>query len=270
MRIVRNMVYSERMNSAATLRLPPRASTVAAEVPAPARRRPPQDGNGSHDGLSPVQRRLMVGSIAAAHVVAVWALLQVREVRDAVAEVAPMFVSIVAPPAPPKIEPPPPPPMPVQRRVTPPPRVIAAAPTPAPAPFVVPAPPEVVEPAPPQVVAAPAPVVAAPAPPAPAPPPPAPAPKVIPASEVEYLEPIEIVYPRLSIRMGETGTVMVRLLIDPTGMPRDVQVSRSSGHARLDDAAIAAVKKARFKPPTENGRPVAGVTNVPVNFQLEK
>src|SRR5690349_19760679 len=68
-----------------------------------------------HDGLSPGQRRVMVGAVLAVHVFGGWALLQIREVREAVADVAPTFVSLVAPPAPPepvKIEPPPPPPKP--------------------------------------------------------------------------------------------------------------------------------------------------------------
>jgi hypothetical protein len=55
-----------------------------------------------HDGLGPGQRRVMVGAVLAAHVVGVWALLQIREVRDAVAEAAPMFVNLIAPPSPPE------------------------------------------------------------------------------------------------------------------------------------------------------------------------
>src|SRR5689334_4851470 len=96
-----------------------------------------------HDGLSAGQRRAMVGAVLAAHVVGGWALLQIREVREAVADVAPMFVSLVAPPAPPepvRIEPPPPPPKPQPIVKQPPkPVIVAAKPSPAPAPFVAPA-----------------------------------------------------------------------------------------------------------------------------------
>ena len=52
--------------------------------------------------------------------------------------------------------------------------------------------------------------------------------------------------------------------------PRTVQVSRSSGFTRLDDAALSAVQKARFKPYTENGQPTAGWALVPLDFTLEK
>jgi periplasmic protein TonB len=216
------------------------------------------------DGLTPVQRRSMIAAVLVMHAAAVWGLLQVREVRDAVAEAAPMFVDLIAPPAPPT---PPAPTPPVQRplpkRPPLPAALITAAPAPAPAAFVAAPPPELPEPpAPP----APALVQAPVAPPAP-PPPPA---RIIPASAVQYLEPPVLEYPRLSRRLGETGRVMVRVYIDEAGLPRNVQLSQSSGHLRLDDAAVAAVRKARFKPYTEGGRPTPGWASIPIDFELEK
>jgi protein TonB len=245
-------------------------------------RLPPLDR--SADGLSAPQRRLMVAGILAAHVAGIWGLMQVGAVRDAVRETVPMFVDLIAPeptppapPPPPPLPPPPtprppapvpPPPRPIKK--PPPPRpVIKAAPRPAPAEFVVP-------PAPPPepVVEAPAPVAAAPAPVAPPPPAPPPAapppPKEIPASAVQYLAPPVLEYPRLSLRRGESGRVLVRVYIDTAGLPRTVQVSTSSGFARLDDAAVAAVRKARFKPYTENGQAIAGWALIPLKFELER
>ena len=86
----------------------------------------------------------------------------------------------------------------------------------------------------------------------------------------ELLEPPAPGYPRLSKRNAESGRVMVRVFIDTAGLPRNVQVSSSSGFVRLDDAAVAAVQKARFKPCTENGQPTAAWTIVPIHFELEK
>jgi protein TonB len=209
----------------------------------------------------------MVGAIAGAHVAAFWALLQVREVRDAVADVAPVFVSLVAPATPAKIAPPPPSPtLPPRRSITPERAVIAAAPAPAKTPFVVaPSPPEPLPPPPAPVV------VAMPVPPSAAPPPaPAPQARTLSTSAVQYLEPLQVDYPRLSKRLGETGVVTLRIFIDEAGRVREAQVSRTSGHPRLDDAAMAAVQKARFKPPSENGQAVSGYAQVPVDFQLEK
>jgi protein TonB len=170
-----------------------------------------------------------------------------------------MFVNLIAPPAPPA-QPPPPAPQPIQKKQTPAP-VIAAAPSPAPEALVVPAQPEV-----PLLPTPPAPVAIVEAPPAP----PAPPPKMIPASAIQYLVPPEPEYPRLSRRNGESGTVIVRAFADEAGVPHQVQVERSSGFARLDEAAMSAVRKTRFKPYTENGKPVAGWVRMPFPFELEK
>lgn len=220
------------------------------------------------DELPPAQRRAAVATILALHVAAAWGLLQVDAVRTAVAEAAPLFVELIAPPAPERPPEPPAPPPPPQPKTPPPPApVIAAAPRiEAPAAFVVPeTPPEPVPPAPP---APPVVVVAAPAPPAP-PPPPA-APRELPASAIQYLEPPEPVYPRASRRAGEAGLVVVRVFVGTDGLPRQLQVLQSSGFVRLDEAALEGVRRARFKPPTENGQPTAGWARIPIPFELEK
>jgi periplasmic protein TonB len=212
------------------------------------------------DGLSRAQLGVVVAAIAALHVGGGWALLQIPAVADAVREVAPVFVSFIAPEAPPT--PPAPPPLPVPPVVTkplPPVPVIAAAPSPAPAPFEV-APP----PAEPVVLAPVAPVPAVVAVPAPAQPT-----KTIPAEAVQYLVKPPLEYPRASSRLRESGTVIVRVLIDEAGLPKEVQVSTSSGYARLNEAAVAAVRKARFKPYTENGRPLPAVAFIPLVFDSE-
>lgn len=197
----------------------------------------------------------MVGLIVALHAAGGYALMQVRQVREALADAAPMFVQLVAPPAPaapppPVVKPLPKAPPPVRKPL------ITAAPVPSPVPPSFTAPPE-----PP-----PLPVIAeAPAPPAP----PAP-PRTIPASAVQYLEPPVPAYPRASRRAGESGRVVLRVFIDEAGLPRQLQVQSSSGFVRLDEAAAAAVAKARFKPYSDNGQPVAGWALVPLSFDLEK
>jgi len=239
----------------------PSRSLPAPSRSAPARVRP----RPRNDGLSRSQWQLVVAAIVALHVAGAWALLRVREVQDAVRDVAPMFVSLIAPDKPPEpvVVPPPPKVQPkVVQRPTP---IIAAAPTPQPRPepaFVVPA---QVEPPPP------APVEVAVAPPAPVPVAPAPAPpKIIPASAVQYLEPIALDYPRLSRKLGEAGRVMLHVYIGQDGLPKQVDLSQSSKFGRLDDAALAAVRKARFRPPTVNGQLVEGWAYVPIDFELEK
>jgi protein TonB len=214
------------------------------------------------DALPPLARRSLVGAVVLAHLGGAWALLQVEAVRNAVAEVAPLVVDFVAPPPPPdEPKPPPPPPPPVVPRTLPPPPppvIATAAPVEEaqPAAMVVPPP----EPAPP-----PAEPVAPPAPPAPPP-----VVRSIPATAVSYLEPPAPVYPLASKRLNEQGEVLIRVEIGADGRARQVLVSRSSGHQRLDNAALAAVRAARFKPYTENGVPLVVWSTVPIQFELEQ
>ncbi len=75
-------------------------------------------------------------------------------------------------------------------------------------------------------------------------------------------------YPPLSRRLGESGVVVLRVLIDEEGVPREVRVETSSGFTRLDEAASAAVRRARFVPHSEGGRTRAAVARVPIRFEL--
>lgn len=106
-------------------------------------------------------------------------------------------------------------------------------------------------------------VATPPAPPAP----PAPAvPRTV--SSVEYIKAPQPVYPSISRRLGESGTVVLRILISERGLPEQVSVHKSSGFANLDEAGRQAALRALFKPLIENGKPVPVFVMVPLNFQL--
>ena len=227
--------------------------------------------------LSAGQRPVFTGLILLAHLLVVWGLLQLGPVRDAVRKATPLFVQLMlpaAPPAPPR--PALPLPLPAPPSAKPPPAALVSVTAPSPVAAVLVAPTLAAEavPAPPAPVQAilPTPVAAAPVAPLPPPPAPAaPAPRALPSSAVQYLVAPVLVYPRLSQRNAETGRVMVRVLIGAAGgAPVSAQISQSSGHARLDEAAIAAVQKARFKPPTDMGQSVEGWALIPIDFDLEK
>jgi protein TonB len=116
-------------------------------------------------------------------------------------------------------------------------------------------------------------VVAAaePTPPAPPPPPaPLPAPKTIPPTAVRYLEPPAPAYPAASRRLGEIGRVVLRVEIGTDGRARQVLLSRSSGHTRLDESASTSMRAARFVPYSENGVALVVWTLVPIEFELEQ
>ena len=63
------------------------------------------------------------------------------------------------------------------------------------------------------------------------------------------------------------GTVVLWLIVDENGKPRDIKVARSLGMG-LDQKAIEAVRNWKFEPAMKDGRPVAVQINVEVNFRL--
>ncbi|WP_425253170.1 energy transducer TonB [Janthinobacterium sp. NFX145] len=172
-------------------------------------------------------------------------------------------ISIIAPPAPPK---PPAPSVPktvelsapVPRAVIPPLPLIAVAPSE----------PTITPPQPTRAEAAPAVATAAPtAPSAPSPTPPAPSmPRTV--SSVEYIKAPQLIYPNLSRRLGESGTVVLRILINEKGLPEQILIQKSTGYNNLDEAGRQAAQRALFKPMIENGKPVPVYVLVPLTFQL--
>jgi protein TonB len=89
-------------------------------------------------------------------------------------------------------------------------------------------------------------------------------PRVI--SDVAYLDPPRPLYPPESRRSGEQGLVVLRVLVDESGHVAKIEVERSSGFARLDDAARKAVAEAQFRPYVENGVPRQALAVVPIEF----
>lgn len=77
-------------------------------------------------------------------------------------------------------------------------------------------------------------------------------------------------YPPAALRRGESGTVLLHVEVDASGVPVTVQVARRSGSRDLDRAAVEAVSRWRFRPATDaDGRPVPGSLAVPVDFTLD-
>ena len=83
---------------------------------------------------------------------------------------------------------------------------------------------------------------------------------------VEYLHTEPPVYPRESQRKREHGTVLLRVLVDALGRPAQIQVERTSGFERLDDAARAAVAKFLFRPYEVNGIAQPAQVLIPIGF----
>ncbi|MFM0201775.1 TonB family protein [Paraburkholderia fungorum] len=63
-------------------------------------------------------------------------------------------------------------------------------------------------------------------------------------------------YPDISKRRSESGTAIVRFVVGLAGGIETVQLQQSSGYARLDEAALAAVHASVCRPYSENGAAV--------------
>jgi protein TonB len=63
------------------------------------------------------------------------------------------------------------------------------------------------------------------------------------------------------------GTVLLYIEVDPTGHATNIKVQHSLGLG-LDEKAIEAVKKWRFKPGYKDGKPVTVAATIEVNFRL--
>lgn len=206
--------------------------------------------------------------VVAGHLALLWALLQLGVVDRVVQAARPLAVQLLNAP---DAAPAPPARLPDAPRVP----VPAAAPIPAPAvvleaaPTAVPVAPAVAA----LTAATPEPAPAAPAPPvtvaAAAPPPPATAPQKVPASALRYRVEPPVAVPRLSRRLRESGTVLLHVVVDLQGLPRSVSVRQSSGFARLDEQALAAMRQARFHPCTHDGKPVECESDAPIVYELE-
>lgn len=96
-----------------------------------------------------------------------------------------------------------------------------------------------------------------------------PNPDPLPSTRLEYASAPAPTYPREALLNGIQGTVVLKVLVDVDGKPLSVEIERSSGNRRLDDAARRQVlRKWMFRPAIRDGRAVQVYGIVPVNFTL--
>jgi protein TonB len=153
----------------------------------------------------------------------------------------------------------PPPPVPPP---PPPPQMLAPPPPFIPPPLV-----QIAQPPPPPVIAAVTRVV--PTTPAPTPKPAPPVMRSAPSldSNQDCAAPQ---YPQQAEDMNETGASVVQFLIDAAGHVVDSRVASSSGYASLDEAAVAALSRCKFRPAIgSDGKPQESWTSIRYVWQLD-
>jgi protein TonB len=225
---------------------------------------PPRSGSTFHPGTRLSPASLIGVLLVHAGLLAALLLVAADKVKT-VTPPRPLMVSLIEAeqpepepevrPTPPQtvVKPQTPPPMLVAKRTAPPPQPAIEAPRPDPHPEPVP-----------EVLPPPAPVVAEAPKPAPPPPPPT------PPRSADYLNNPKPPYPRLSKKLREEGTVLLRALINPDGSVAKLELLKSSGYERLDTSAYNTVKNSwKFEPARQNGQPVAEWVNFPVEFTLK-
>ncbi len=89
-----------------------------------------------------------------------------------------------------------------------------------------------------------------------------------PSFDADYLSNPAPEYPAISRMLREEGRVTLRVHVTAEGKPDAIQLFRSSGHERLDQAASEVVLRWRFIPAKAGHENVAGWVIVPIRFSL--
>ncbi|NDC85609.1 MAG: energy transducer TonB [Betaproteobacteria bacterium] len=112
-----------------------------------------------------------------------------------------------------------------------------------------------------------------PPPPLPPAPKPAPAPVAPPPSYPASIDSktcsnSDEFYPRQSRQLNETGTVILRFVVEVNGSLSSVDIEKSSGYRRLDQAARKLLETCASKAPTIFGKPERGSGYLAVVWEL--
>ncbi|MFQ6677758.1 MAG: energy transducer TonB [Fidelibacterota bacterium] len=105
---------------------------------------------------------------------------------------------------------------------------------------------------------------------APPPPPEGPQVKFIPYDDPpKPLSPIRPKYPEIAQEAGIEGTVIVQVFVDKKGRVKETSILKGIPNTGLDEAAIEAIRRTRFRPAKQRERAVGVWISIPVNFRLK-
>ena len=105
---------------------------------------------------------------------------------------------------------------------------------------------------------------------APPPPPSGPLFKFIPYDDPPRpITPIKPVYPDIAQEAGIEGQVLVQCFIDEKGKVKETIVVKGIPNTGLNESAVQALRKTRFRPAKQRERPVGVWITIPINFKLQ-
>jgi len=77
-------------------------------------------------------------------------------------------------------------------------------------------------------------------------------------------------YPFEAAQKGIEGRVTLRFVVDSTGQAQEPEVVKSEPEGVFDEAALAVVKKYKFRPAMKGGKPVDCIVQAPIKFSLNE
>lgn len=98
----------------------------------------------------------------------------------------------------------------------------------------------------------------------------APAPVIPPSADAKELRNPAPPYPAMSRKLKEEGTVTLKVLVKADGRVEQIEIAKSSGYKRLDDAAKKAFKRWKFSPATQDGVAIDYWYEFDFEFSLRK
>ena len=81
--------------------------------------------------------------------------------------------------------------------------------------------------------------------------------------------PIKPIYPEIAKEAGIEGVVYIQFFIDIKGNVSEAYVQKGVPNTGLDEAALSAVKKSKWKPARQREKKVGVWQTVPVRFELK-
>jgi len=91
-----------------------------------------------------------------------------------------------------------------------------------------------------------------------------------PQYDAAYLSNPPPLYPPLAKRLNIEGRSIVRVLVNPSGKPEQIELVQSSGSTLLDRAALNAVRRWTFIPARQGTEAVPAWVEVPIRFHLQE
>jgi len=83
------------------------------------------------------------------------------------------------------------------------------------------------------------------------------------------ITPIKPVYPDIAQEAGIEGQVLIQCFIDKTGRVKETIVIKGLPNTGLNESAVAALRKTRFRPAKQRETPVGVWITIPINFKLQ-